>query len=135
MESTDDLTVVVTNSDPVIVQQLLQTDLECIGEWCNKFQLTINSAKSKILWCYSDKDKVDYSQYALVLKNETLQVVTHFNYLGIIIDCILSMKPQCNKVLSSGNLRLLLVSTEEAEEVYRSAFSVAPLQANDTANF
>ena len=102
----DDLAVVVGNRDPVMAQQLLQADLDSIGEWCNKYQLTINTAKTKVLWCYSDRDKTDYSRYNLVMKNETLRVVSHFTYLGVIVDCFLSLNPQCNKIISSGNFRL-----------------------------
>ena len=67
----DDLAVVYGNCDTVMVQQLLQADLDSIGEWCNKYQLTINTAKTKVLWCYSDRDKTDYSCYNLIMKNET----------------------------------------------------------------
>ena len=89
-----------------MVQQLLQDDLVRISNWCTKYRLTVNTSKTKVLWCHGERDYKDYSRYDITLKGEALSVVSAFNYLGVLIDSTLSFNPQCNKIISTANLRL-----------------------------
>ena len=74
--------------------------------WCDMFRLTVNSDKTHVLWCKSEYDRRDLSQYELVLKDKRLHVVGKFNYLGVLIDGHLSFEPHCTRVTSSGNVKL-----------------------------
>ena len=102
----DDLAIIVGNKDPIITQQLIQEDLNRISDWCDSYRLTVNASKTKVLWCHGERDYVDYSQYHYELKGSVLDVVSEFNYLGVLIDEVMCFRPQCEKIINSGNLRL-----------------------------
>ena len=102
----DDLAILVSHSDPYMVQTLLQLDLNAISSWCDTYRLTVNSDKTHVLWCQSDRDKRNLSILDLELKNRVLRVVVKFNYLGVLIDKHLSFEAQCSRVVNSGNVKL-----------------------------
>ena len=102
----DDLAIYVSNVDPSIARVLIQEDLDNISRWCDEFRLTINSSKTQVLWCHAEQDNRDFGVHTLMLKGENLKVVKTFNYLGVLIDSTLSFEKQCNKIISSGRLKL-----------------------------
>ena len=48
----------------------------------------------------------DSSAYPISLNDARLEVVKSFNYLGVVIDATLEFKTHCNRMISSGNLKL-----------------------------
>ena len=102
----DDVAIAVSNKDPEIARLELQGDLDRISVWCDRFKLTINADKTKVLWCHGEYNRTDWALYGIWLKGSRLSVVTSFNYLGVIIDSTLSFKEHCNKVISTCNLKL-----------------------------
>ena len=102
----DDLAVVSSNRDPVLAARLLQGDMDRISGWCVNFKLTVNVEKTKVLWCHGEKCKLNFEDYPVYLNGAQLKTVKSFNYLGVIIDSVLSFKDHCNKIISSGNHKL-----------------------------
>ena len=102
----DDLAITVSNRDPMLVKQILQLETDNISQWCDSYRLTINTEKTKILWCHGERSQFDYSGYDIFLKGVVLEPVTSFNYLGVMIDSILCFEQQCIKVISSVRLKL-----------------------------
>ena len=102
----DDLAIAVSHTDPYMVKTLLQADLDAVSSWCDTFRLTVNSDKTHVLWCYSEFDHRNLSAYDVILKGKVLKVVPKFNYLGVLIDSHISFEAHCNKVISSGNVKL-----------------------------
>ena len=86
----DDLAILVSASDVGRIKMLLQEDLDAITVWCSLNRLTINTEKTKVLWCYSQRQKPDLAGCDLLVQNRTLSVVRDFNYLGVNIDYCLS---------------------------------------------
>ena len=59
-----------------------------------------------MLWCHGEMDNTVYATYNILLKGVVLETVASFNYLGVIIDDILSFEQQCGKVIASIRLKL-----------------------------
>ena len=97
----DDLALLVSGKDINIIHQLLQLDLNCVDKWCAEHRLTINAEKTKVLWCFSARKPLNLDDLDFVMKDIPLKTVSHFDYLGVRIDCHLSFTPYCSKVRNS----------------------------------
>ena len=94
----DDLAIVVSGKDVDILRSLLQEDINNIYDWCYANVLTVNIKKTQVLWCYPVRNPPVFLNCDILLSNDILKRVSHFNYLGVIIDHDLSFKNQCNNV-------------------------------------
>ena len=81
------------------IQLLMQEDLTSIGDWCNQNKLTVNTVKTKVLLSYSHRSIPDLTGVGLHLNNDILEVVTSFNYLGVIMDRYLCLSQHLKKVI------------------------------------
>ena len=102
----DDLALVVSGKDPARVQALLQEDLTAVEKWCMKNKLTVNANKTMVMWSYSSRSVPDLSNAALILNGKDLKVVKEFNYLGILLDTNMSLRPQLKKQINLMRRRL-----------------------------
>ena len=80
----DDLAVVNSNRDVLLATSLMQEDLNEIGTWCGECKLTVNTEKPKILWCHGECCVLNFCDYPITLNGELLEVVSRFNYLGVL---------------------------------------------------
>lgn len=85
-----------TNESNVV---LLQADLGAVSEWCNLWQMTFNTNKSKIMRV--SRRNTQPSQY-LIFKTQ-LTSVTSFMYRRVHITCNLSLKPYSDHIISNPN--------------------------------
>ena len=98
--------ILISGRDPDIVKHLMQEDLDRVSECLDNLRLTLNTDKTDILWCHSErKPHVDEIPY-ITMKGKRIRTVVKFNYLGALLDKHLSFIPHCRKVLSSVNLKL-----------------------------
>ena len=102
----DDLAVMVSSSDVDIAARLLQYDMDSIAQWCTGHKLTINTEKTKVMWCFSDRAVPDLSQGGIVLGGDILEIVDEFSYLGVIIDKHLSFDIFCRKIKANSCVKL-----------------------------
>ena len=75
-----------------------------VHEWCQKWQMTVNIEKTKVLhFC---KKRTKRSNYRFSLGNELIENVSKFKYLGVIFDEFLNFK-ECANVLADSAGRAL----------------------------
>ena len=87
----DDIAVIADN------EKDLQTMLNCIEQWCNKWKLVINSMKSQIIHfrkCRRPRTSCKFH----IGKNE-IHIVQCYKYLGVIFDEYLNFR-QCEESLA-----------------------------------
>ena len=64
-------------------EENLQTMLHTLGEWCCKWGLTINGNKSKVMHFRSQS--VDKTGFQFICADETLEIISQYKYLGLIL--------------------------------------------------
>ena len=64
--------------------------------------MTINIEKNKTLWRHGELCMLDFSN---LLEGVQLEMEHSFNYLGAVLEAILSFKEQCQKVISFAIIR------------------------------
>ena len=82
----------------------LQSMLNCLLAWCQKWRLSVNDAKSEIIHFRGVKKAVTQSEFKIGTK--PLKVVSKYKYLGIILDEHLKFE-QCAEMLASSAGRAL----------------------------
>ena len=82
----------------------LQSMLNCLLAWCQKWRLSVNDAKSEIIHFRGVKKAVTQSEFKIGTK--PLKVVPKYKYLGIILDEHLKFE-QCAEMLASSAGRAL----------------------------
>ena len=102
----DDLAIAVSGADMDTVRHNIQSDLDKVSLWCDKFMLTINSDKTHLLWCVPEAELRSHPRFPVLLKGRVLHVVQNFNYLGVVIDSLLSFGAHGGKVNASGKVKL-----------------------------
>ena len=55
----DDLALVVSGRDMERIRILLQEDLDRVGDWCALNKLTVNTAKTQVLWSHASRSIPD----------------------------------------------------------------------------
>ena len=96
-----DDTIILANT-----AQGLQKSLNDLGEYCKKWNLTVNSSKTKITIFGNRKAKSN--TYKFLYNNSNLEIVETFRYLGIVFNfngkftmCKKSLKAQAMKAMFS----------------------------------
>ena len=64
-------------------EENLQSMLHILGEWCCKWGLTINSNKSKVMHFRSQS--VDKTGFQFICADETLEIISQYKYLRLIL--------------------------------------------------
>ena len=101
------LTVLAYADDIVILsnsEEKLQTLLDTLTVWCNKWRLSVNNTKSAIVHFRKPKSKM--TTYSFKLAGEDVEVVSEYKYLGIILDEHLTYK-SATKILANAGGRAL----------------------------
>ena len=95
----DDTVVYNSNKDPQVAHDQLQKDLDTLVAWCNKNGLTINTKKTKGMIFGTKKQLRRTVLPKLKMKNQELNYVKTYKYLGIILDQSLSYNPHINETI------------------------------------
>ena len=93
---TDDLTLMAENEND------LQTLLNCVENWCNKWRMSVNHPKSKIV--HFRKVRVSITDFSFTSQNKTVDIVQ--KYLGLISGDHLDFKASINEICSQGGRAL-----------------------------
>ena len=82
----DDTVVYTVDVDMEVAMTNLQSNLNHIGEWCNRNKLTINVGKTKAM-IFGTRNKIKrYRTGKLTLNGRGVDFVTSYKYLGVILD-------------------------------------------------
>ena len=76
----------------------IQTDIENYQTWCIQNKLSVNIAKTKVMVFTAAKYHPNSIDVNLKMDNQTLQVVTDYKYLGVILDNNLTFEKHINSV-------------------------------------
>jgi hypothetical protein len=82
----------------------LQTLLDVVGDWCTDWNLVINAVKSKVIH-FRNKNKLQ-TQHTFKLNNETIEQISKYKYLGLILHENLNFSVTCD-VLAKASGRAL----------------------------
>ena len=95
-----DDTVLIESCCDIYTSHLnLQADLDNIANWCKGNKLTINTKKTKSMLFGSNKKLKNTRLPNLKLNGNDLEYVTHYKYLGIILDSTLTFKNQIQNTI------------------------------------
>ena len=82
----------------------LQTMLNYVHEWCNKWKLLVNGAKSQVV--HFRKHRRPRTSFKFLIGESELDIVSFYRYLGVIFDEYLNFK-QCEEILADAAGRAL----------------------------
>ena len=94
----DDLTLMAENEND------LQTLINCVENWCNKWRMSVNHLKSKIV--HFRKVRVSITDFSFTFQNKTVDIVHKYKYLGLILEEHLDFKASINELCSKGGRAL-----------------------------
>ena len=94
----DDLTLMAENEND------LQTLINCVENWCNKWRMSVNHLKSKIV--HFRKVRVSITDFSFTFQNKTVDIVQKYKYLGLILEEHLDFKASINEPCSKGGRAL-----------------------------
>ena len=94
-----------SNDEPALYKQL-QADLNLINYWCDQHKLTINVKKTKAVMFSNKKDTV---HRCISLKNDYVEHVSVFKYLGIHLDSRLGFQSQFKETYKLSSFKLLML--------------------------
>ena len=83
-----------------------QKDLNTVKDWCDLHKLTINVKKTKAILFSGRKDTVYRN---ITLKNDNIEHVTVFKYLGIHLDTRLGFQTQYKETYKLSSYKLLML--------------------------
>ena len=82
----DDMAFYCSETSATDLQRKLNYDLQSISSWLQEHKLTLNIKKSKFMIIGSQVKLKNFQDVQLVLEQDSLENVTEFKYLGIIIN-------------------------------------------------
>ena len=82
----DDMAFYCSETSAADLQRKLNYELQSISSWLQEHKLTLNIKKSKFMIIGSQVKLKNFQDLQLVLKQDSLENVTEFKYLGIIIN-------------------------------------------------
>ena len=102
----DDSVIFSSSNDESTLYSKLQADLDLIRYWCDLHKLTINVKKTKAVLFSYRKDTVYRN---ILLKDEAVEHVTVFKYLGIQLDTHLGFHTQFKETYNQSTYKLLML--------------------------
>lgn len=81
----------------------LQSDLDLVSSWCNKWLMSLNTTKCKIM---SISRKNSLSSFSYKINNIEVSRTTSYKYLGVIIDSKLSWSSHITSICSKASKTL-----------------------------
>ena len=103
----DDMLIISQHADLDVMSSMLQRSLDSIVRWCNHNKLTVNKDKTK---CMVISKKKNIALTPFKIENRLLCKVTHYEYLGVILDQDLKMIPQVDSMYKKANSKLGILS-------------------------
>ena len=94
----DDLVLISEN------EENLQCLLDIVSQWCRKWRLSINNAKSGVIHFRGNRVKQTTSKF--LLAGREVNIVPEYKYLGVVLDEHLSYKPATKLLASAGGRAL-----------------------------
>ena len=86
----DDITLLVSSSDPSILQNYLNLNLNKIANWFQSNNLTLNIKKTKLMLFGTNQALNKFKDISLTYDNLLIERVEKFKYLGVFFDSLLS---------------------------------------------
>lgn len=102
-----DLSLLLYADDIVLIsdsEQSLQVMINVVNEWCKRWQMNINSGKTKIMH-FRQKSR-QQTDYVFTFGAEQLEVVNSYRYLGIELDYSLDYTVTSDTLASAGSKAL-----------------------------
>ena len=123
----DDTVLYASHEDEDSAHLWVANDLNLLTNWCYNNQLTVNISKTKVM-LFGTRNMLKRGKRKDTFINGTkLQYVSHFNYLGIKLDCSLTFELHAAESLKMVAHKLYLLSrvrkfitTEQAITIYKS---------------
>ena len=94
----DDIAIIAEN------EKDLQTMLNCVHQWCNKWKISINATKSQIV--HFRKRRRPCTSFKFTTGENELKIVHSYKYLGVLFDEYLNFK-ECEEILADAAGRAL----------------------------
>ena len=94
-----DDTTLYCNIYQIIREELINAELTKLWEWLGANKLSLNIAKTKYMVFYTSKRNVIYSN--LKVNNNSIERVTEFNFLGVILHSDMT----CNKHINHSSMK------------------------------
>ena len=95
----DDVTICHSDYNQTIVENKLNADLEIVQEWVDINKLKINVSKTKIM-TFTCKKNI---QVKIKMNNTSIDEVSEYKYLGLLIDKELTFKNHILKIVKTVN--------------------------------
>lgn len=89
----------ITNTSDVAI---LQSDLDCVSNWCNKWNMQLNTNKCKVMTV----SRLNSHSTFYYLNSVLLEGVSSYKYLGIHISSNLSWEPHIRYITNNANRML-----------------------------
>ena len=94
----DDCVLYTSHRKSTVVQAILQSDASKLANWCNINLLSINVRKTKTMLVGTRQKLAVTQPLEISLNNAVLESVISYNYLGLILDCELSLTQHLSEV-------------------------------------
>ena len=100
----DDTSLSIENDNPIISGAILQSDIEKINNWADKWLVKFNLSKSKSLLISRKRVKPDH--LVLTMSNIVIPSVQFHNHLGICVSCDGSWDQQIQSIVEKAWKRI-----------------------------
>ena len=94
----DDLVLISENEND------LQNMLNILKEWCQKWRMSVNLGKTKIMHCRNERQMM--SNFTFKYGESNLEYVNTYKYLGVVLDEFLNFKVTADMLAKSANRAL-----------------------------
>ena len=106
----NDTVIFAKHKDEGTAHLWVSTDLLLLQKWCNRNQLTVNLAKTKLM-LFGTKNMLKQShKHDISLSGLKLQYVKHFNYLGMRLEDTLTFELHASETMRMVAHKLYLLS-------------------------
>ena len=131
----DDLSLFVSHINPRYAVKILQKGLDALSEWCSKWKIKLNSAKTTFV-VFGGRDA---KNFRLLLNNVELEPECQVKFLGVHFDRSLTWKKEIDELEKKMNIKLcglrLLKSKGIREDnlifLYKTMIQPIPLYAKN----
>ena len=102
----DDAVIYCSNHDSYFVKERLECILTRVIKWCNSNYININIDQTKF-WIYGTRTNVSkYTDDNFMSNDRRIHRCKQYQYLGVILDECLSMKPNFNSVFKKFSYKI-----------------------------
>ena len=98
----DDTAIFASGQTPLLIQEDLQSHLNSISEYCNKWKIKINASKTQAI--YFSRATKNIPQNDIVLDGNSIPWSEEVKYLGVTLDKRLTFQSHTSKSIEKANL-------------------------------